>query len=215
MSNLRIRWSRFGKQERLCKRIGKISSVGIRSIPTLERFFRHLKFKQLKQHKMTTQEKVAHLNKLTMSALTLNEGNVTDMDDELYEYIQDLRSEGIVVQVGDNSYVYSEDEMRVVDRLLAWLTQILHAEKLIESEDEEVFDQFPDLHLDLIREAITGLAVCYNQNPDGINFFIAEGDTIVLVRSPYFLFEESLRNKTGINYTEFNLDSVIKGGSVF
>jgi hypothetical protein len=85
----------------------------------LERFFRHLKFKQLKQNKMTTQEKVAHLNKLTMSALTLNEGNVTDMDDELYEYIQDLRSEGIVVQVGDNSYVYSEDEMRVVDRLLA------------------------------------------------------------------------------------------------
>ena len=215
MSSLRIRWSRFGKQERLCKRIGKISSVGIRSIPTLERFFRHLKFKQLKQHKMTTQEKVAHLNKLTMSALTLNEGNVTDMDDELYEYIRDLRSEGIVVQVGDNSYVYSEDEMRVVDRLLAWITQILHAEKSIESEDEEVFDQFPDLHLDLIREAITGLAVCYNQNPDGINFFIAEGDTIVLVLSPYFLFEEALRNKTGVNYTEFDLDSVLKGGSVF
>jgi endo-1,4-beta-mannosidase len=68
---------------------------------------------------MTTQEKVAHLNKLTMSALTLNEGNVTDMNDELYEYIQDLGSEGIVVQVGDSSYVYSEDEMRVVDRLLA------------------------------------------------------------------------------------------------
>jgi len=164
---------------------------------------------------MTTQEKVAHLNKLTMSALTLNEGNVTDMNDELYEYIQDLRSEGIVVQVGDNSYVYSEDEIRVVDRLLAWITQILHAEKLIESEDEEVFDQFPDLHLDLIREAITGLAVCYNQNPDGINFFIAEDEAIVLVPSPYFLFEEALRNKTGVNYTEFDLDSVIKGGSVF
>ena len=164
---------------------------------------------------MTTQEKVAHLNKLTMSALTLNEGNVTDMNDELYEYIQDLRSEGIVVQVGDNSHVYSDDEMRVIDRLLAWISQILHVEKLIESEDEEVFDQFPDLHLDLIREAIIGLAVCYNQNPDGINFFIAEGDTIVLVPSPYFLFEESLRNKTGINYTEFDLDSVIKGGSVF
>jgi hypothetical protein len=164
---------------------------------------------------MTTQEKVAYLNKLTMSALTLNEGNVTDMNDELYEYIQDLRTEGIVVKVGDNSYVYGDDEMRVVDRLLAWITQILHAEKLIDGEDEEVFDQFPDLHLDLIRGAITGLTVCYNQNPDGINFFITEGDAIVLVPSPYFIFEETLRNKTGVTYTEFDLDSVIKGGSVF
>jgi hypothetical protein len=105
--------------------------------------------------------------------------------------------------------------MRVIDRLRAWITQILHAEKLIESEDEEMFDQFPDLHLDLIREAIIGLAVCYKQNPNGINFFIAVGEAIVLVPSPYFLFEEALRNKTGVNYTEFDLDSVIKGGSVF
>ena len=164
---------------------------------------------------MTTKEKVAHLNKLTMSALTSIDQNVDDINDDLYEYIQALRNEGYVVQVGDNSHVYSDDEMRVVDRLLAWITQILHAEKLIESEDEEVFDQFPDLHLDLIREAITGLAVCYNQNPDGINFFIAEDEAIVLVPSPYFLFEEALRNKTGFNYTEFDLDSVIKGGSVF
>jgi hypothetical protein len=41
------------------------------------------------------------------------------------------------------------------------------------------------------------------------------GEAIVLVPSPYFLFEEALRNKTGVNYTEFDLDSVIKGGSVF
>ena len=164
---------------------------------------------------MTTKEKVAHLNKLTMSALTSIDQNVDDINDDLYEYIQALRNEGYVVQVGDNSHVYSDDEMRVVDRLLAWITQILHAEKLIESEDEDVFHQFPDLHLDLIREAITGLAVCYNQNPDGINFFIAEDEAIVLVPSPYFLFEEALRNKTGVNYTEFDLDSVIKGGSVF
>jgi hypothetical protein len=78
---------------------------------------------------------------------------------------------------------------------------------LIKSEDEEVFDQFPDLHMDLIREAITGLAVCYNQNPDGINFFKAEGEAIVLVPSPYFLFEEALRNKTWFNYTEFNFSN--------
>ena len=86
---------------------------------------------------------------------------------------------------------------------------------MIENEDEEMFDQFPDLHLDLIREAIIGLAVCHNQNPDGINFFITDGDAIVLVPSPYFLFEEALRNKTGVTYTTFDLDSVLKGGSVF
>ena len=164
---------------------------------------------------MTTQEKVAHLNKLTMNALTSNDENFDEINDDLYDYIQELRNEGYVVKVGDNSHVYSDDEMRVVDRLLAWISQIVHAEHLIANEDEEMFDQFPDLHLDLIREAVTGLAVCYNQNPEGINFFISEGQTIVLVTSPYFLFEEILRNKTGINYTPLDLDSVIKGGSVF
>ena len=164
---------------------------------------------------MTTQEKVAHLNKLTMSALTLNDEYVNDIDDELYEYIQALRNEGYVVQVGDNSHVYSDDEMRVVDRILAWISQIVHAEHLIANEDEEMFDEFPDLHLVLIREAVTGLAVCYNQNPEGINFFISEGETIVLVPSPYFLFEEILKNTTGINYTPLDFDSVMNGGTVF
>ena len=37
---------------------------------------------------MKTQEKVAHLNKLTMSALTLIDQNVDDINDDLYEYIQ-------------------------------------------------------------------------------------------------------------------------------
>ena len=164
---------------------------------------------------MTTQQKVAHLNKLTMSALTLIDQNVDDINEDIYEYIQALRNDGYVVQVGDNSHVYSDDEMRVVDRLLAWISQILHAEHLIANEDEEMFDEFPDIHLDLIREAVTGLAVCYNQNLEGINFFITEGDKIILVPSPYFIFEETLRNKTGVNYTQFDLDSVINGGTVF
>jgi len=164
---------------------------------------------------MTTQEKIAHLNKLTMSALTLINENVNDINDNLYEYIQALRNDGYVVQVGDKSLIYSDDEMRVIDRLLAWITQILHAEHLIANEDEEMFDDFPDLHLDLIREAVTGLAICYNQNPEGINFFISEGETIVLIPSPYFLFNEVLRNKTGINYSTLDLDSVINGGTVF
>lgn len=164
---------------------------------------------------MTTQEKVAHLNRLIMSALTSNDENFDEINDDLYDYIQELRNESYVVKVGDNSHVYSDDEMRVVDRLLAWISQIVHAEHLIENEDEEMFDQFPDLHLDLIREAVTGLAVCYNQNPEGINFFISEGETIILVPSPYFLFEEILRNKTGINYTPLDLDSVMNGGTIF
>ena len=68
---------------------------------------------------MTTKEKVAHLNNLTMSALTSIDQNVDDINDDLYEYIQALRNDGYVVQVGDNSHVYNNDEMRVVDRLLA------------------------------------------------------------------------------------------------
>ena len=63
---------------------------------------------------MTTQEKIAHLNKLTMSALTSNDENVDEINDDLYDYIQELRNEGYVVQVGDNSHVYSDDEMREI-----------------------------------------------------------------------------------------------------
>ena len=88
--------------------------------------------------------------------------------------------------------------MRVVDRLLAWISQILHAEYLIANEDEEMFDEFPDIHLDLIGEAVTGLAVCYNQNPEGINFFKTEGDKIILVPSPYLILKRFSEIRRGL-----------------
>ena len=89
MSSLRIRRSRFGKQERLCKRIGKISSVGIRSIPTLERFFRHLKFKQLKQHKMIDETVLYHLNHRMMTALISADVIESKPHPAIFEHIQE------------------------------------------------------------------------------------------------------------------------------
>jgi hypothetical protein len=87
MSSLRIRWSRFGKQERLYKRIRKISSVGIRSIPTLERFFRHLKFKQLKQHKMIDETVLYHLNHRMMTVLISPDVIESKPYPAIYDYI--------------------------------------------------------------------------------------------------------------------------------
>jgi hypothetical protein len=128
--------------------------------------------------------------------------NDDDINDDLYEYIQALRNDGYVVQVGDNSHVYNDDEIRVVDRLLAWITQMMFAENLISQDEADMgADANPRLFDSLMTNAQLGLLACEEEYSDGINFFISDGDDIVLVPSPYFIFEDVLRDKTGLTHS--------------
>lgn len=149
---------------------------------------------------MTTQEKVTHLNKLTMSALTSDAAYLNKEDSEVRNYIRELRSEGYNIRMANESYQYRENDLQVIDRIFAWTTQIIHAEKVIQYEEFEMgpFGE-PEMYESLIDDAVAGLEKCLEQNPDGIEFFKIDGENIVLVSSPYYLFNEFLVGNTGIN----------------
>ena len=54
------------------------------------------------------------------------------------DYVQELRDEGYNIFMGDQSYQYSEEDLHVVDRLVAWITQMMFAENLISQEAAEM-----------------------------------------------------------------------------
>jgi hypothetical protein len=49
------------------------------------------------------------------------------------------------------------------------------------------------------KMGFAGLEKCLEQNPDGIEFFKIDVGNIVLVSSPYYLFNECLIGNTAIN----------------
>jgi hypothetical protein len=57
----------------------------------------------------------------------------------------------------------------------------------------------PEMYESLIYDAVAGLEKCLEQNPDGIEFFKIDVGNIVLVSSPYYLFNECLIDNTAIN----------------
>jgi hypothetical protein len=115
--------------------------------------------------------------------------------------------------MGDRSNQYSEEDLHVVDKLVAWITQMMFAENLVSHEEAEMGeDANPRIFASLMVDAQLGLLACEQEYTDGINFFIADGDDIILVPSPYFIFENVLRDKTGL--TQSPLKYVANDGSI-
>ena len=102
--------------------------------------------------------------------------------------------------MANDSQKYSESDLQVIDRLIAWITQIIHTEKVIQYEEFEMapFGE-PDMYEYFIDDAKAGLEKCLEQNPYGIEFFSIDRKNIVLVPSPYYLFNECLISNTAIN----------------
>jgi hypothetical protein len=99
-----------------------------------------------------------------------------------------------------DSYQYNASDLQVIDRLIVWITQMIHAEKVIQYEEFEIgpFGE-PEMYESLIDDALAGLEKCLEQNPDGIEFFKIDVGNIVLVTSPYYHFNECLIGNTAIN----------------
>jgi hypothetical protein len=135
-----------------------------------------------------------------MSALTSEAAYLNQEDYEVRNYIRELRREGYNIQMANDSHQYSESDLHVVDRLVAWITQIIHAEKVIKYEEYEMEALgMPEMYESLIDDAVAGLEKCLEKNPDGIEFFKIDGKNIVLVSSTYYLFNECLIGNTAIN----------------
>jgi hypothetical protein len=71
----------------------------------------------------TINQKVDHLNKLTMIAMTSKDAYMYTTNKELCEFINSLKREGYNILEGIELDSYTDYEMLVIDRLTAWITQ--------------------------------------------------------------------------------------------
>jgi hypothetical protein len=161
-------------------------------------------FKKQKQiHMATINQKVDHLNKLTMIAMTSEDAYMHTANKEVCEFINSLKSEGYNICEGDDFDIYTEYEMRVIDRLTALITQLVAADELIcyEMTDDEGEPEL-DLFNSYMTIAVEGLLECRVNYPDGIRFFYLDGDDIILKTAPYFLFQDCIMYKVGLYASE-------------
>lgn len=148
---------------------------------------------------MTVEEQLVRLNKVTWLVMTLpevynksNYVNIAQVVDELYE-------DGYEVVVGDSKHSYTIGELRVIDRLIAWITQITYAHGEIENQKIK-HNQFADYdkYYQMITEAEESLKAYRKLHPDGIDFFIkSDWNKVTLKHCHYYLFQELLLYKVG------------------
>ena len=149
---------------------------------------------------MTIEEQLAHLNKVTWIVMTQPDANSTILDINIATILDNLNKDGYLVCVGDKEHCYSIGELRAIDRLVAWITQIIYAEK--ETEDHiAVYEEYAetDKFDDMIDEAEEGLITYRKLHPDAIDFFIQTAwNKVTLKYCPYHLFQELLLYKSGL-----------------
>jgi hypothetical protein len=115
--------------------------------------------------------------------------------------LNDLYKDCYLICIGDKEHSYSVGELRAINSLVAWITQISNAQNEIEDqiamyEDDAETDKFDDM----IDEA--GLIAYRKLRPDAIAFFAKiVWNKITLKYCPYQLFQElTLHKSTLIRY---------------
>ncbi len=122
------------------------------------------------------------------------------LDINIDSVLNDQYKGGYLICIGDKEHSYSVGELRAINRLIAWITQISYAQNEIEDhiamyEDDTETDQFDDL----IEEAEEGLIVYRKLHPDAIAFFTkTELNKITLQYCPYHIFQELILHKTAL-----------------
>ncbi len=149
---------------------------------------------------MTIEEQLAHLNKVTWIVMTEPDVNTKTFNINITNILNDLYREGYLIFVGEKEHSYSIGELRAIDRLVAWITQISYAQSEIEDqiamyEDDAETNKFDDM----IDEAEEGLIAYRKLHPDAIAFFTkTDWNKITLKYCPYHLFQELLLHKTAL-----------------
>ena len=149
---------------------------------------------------MTIEEQLAHLNKVTWIVMTEPDVNTKKFDINITNILNDLYKEGYLICVGEKEHSYSIGELRVIDRLVAWITQISYAQSEIEDQIA-IYEEYAetDKFDDMIDEAEEGLITYRKLHPDAIDFFIqTEWNKITLKYCPYYLFQELILHKTAL-----------------
>ncbi|MEY3815672.1 MAG: hypothetical protein RJB23_402 [Pseudomonadota bacterium] len=151
----------------------------------------------------TINQKVDHLNKLTMIAMTSKDAYMFRANQEVCEFINSLKGEGYNICEGDELDIYTDYEMHVIDRLTALISQSMSADEVIrygmaDDGEELELDQF----YSYMSDSEIGLLECCVKNPEGIRFFYLDGDDITLKKAPYFLFQDCITDKVGLYASE-------------
>jgi len=161
-------------------------------------------FKKTKTNKMETiNQKVDHLNKLTMIAITSKDAYMFRANQEVCEFINSLKGEGYHICEGDELDIYTDYEMHVIDRLTALISQSMSADEVIrygmaDDGEELELDQF----YSYMSDSEIGLLECRVKNPEGVRFFYLDGDDITLNKAPYFHFQDCIMYKVGLYPSE-------------
>lgn len=149
---------------------------------------------------MTIEEQLDHLNKTTWVVMTAFDVTNQALDINISRTLNVLREDGYEIVVGDEDCNYTIGELRVIEKILAWVTQMNYAiEKnemaslfIEESIDTSLFDV-------LIEEAVMGLILYRKLHPDAIPFFIQTSwNQITLKKCPYWIFQELILYKSGL-----------------
>ena len=151
----------------------------------------------------TIKQKVDHLNKLTMIAMTSKDAYMLTANKEVCEFINSLKGEGYNICEGDEFDIYTDCEMRIIDRLTALISQSMSADEVIRygmADDGEELElgQF----YSYMSDSEIGLMECLLNNPEGISFFYLDGDDIILKTAPYFHFQDCIMYKVGLYPSE-------------
>lgn len=152
------------------------------------------------KNQMTIEEQLDRLNRTTWIVMTEPDVNNKSLDINITNILNDLYKDGYFICVGDKEHSYSIGELRAIDRLVVWITQITYAENEIEDhiaiyEDDAETHKFDDM----IDEAEEGLIAYRKLHPDAIDFFIQTAwNKITLKYCPYHLFQEIILHKTAL-----------------
>jgi hypothetical protein len=137
------------------------------------------------------------LNFATWLAITSVEFNSHEANAAVVDYLDKFRTMGYNVYMS-GTHRYNDDELPIIERIVAWTAKIIYADDLIQKEHQFMCeDADPSIYAHQIKDAKKGLLNCRKQFPDFLKCFTEEDNTIFLRCSPYFIFEERLMYKTG------------------
>jgi len=138
------------------------------------------------------------LNFATWLAITSEGFNSNEAHAAVVDYLDKFRANGYRVFMS-GTHRFNDSELRIIERIVTWTSQIIYAEDLIQKELQMMGeDADPSIYAHQIKDGKKGLLKCRKQFPDFLNCFIEEDGAIYLRCSPYFIFEERLMYRTGL-----------------
>ena len=150
---------------------------------------------------MTIEEQLDRLNRTTWIVMTAFDVTNQALDINVSRTLNILRDDGYEIIVGDEDCNYTMGELRAIEKVLAWVTQMNYAIEKKEMASLFFEESFDTSMFDVLMEdAVMGLIRYRKLHPDAIPFFIQTAwNQITLKKCPYWIFQELILYKSGLH----------------